>query len=91
MGRRVDFVIEGAELEKLEAWNELHLKAEHPEGDTRFGGGKEPYTGAIGGRLGYTFIPTGLGVIVKAYCGLCYRKDPKPETAECDLTDYDSW
>lgn len=91
MGRRViSFEIEGAELDKLEAWNELHLKTEHPEGAT-IHGGKEPYCGAIGGRLGYKFIPTGLGVITIAYCGLCASKQPKPATAELDLTDYDSW
>lgn len=38
--------------------------------------------GAIGGRLSYTFIPTGLGniVIVKCACG-----------AKLDLTDNDNW
>lgn len=38
--------------------------------------------GAIGGRLSYTFIPTGLGdiMIVKCACG-----------AKLDLTNNDNW
>lgn len=46
--------------------------------------GTKPYNpvGAIGGRLTYSFTPTGLGVItiIKCACG-----------AEIDLTDYESW
>lgn len=43
----------------------------------------EPYYGAIGGGLTYSFTPTGLGVVVKVkeyYTG-----------EELNLTDYDSW
>lgn len=39
-------------------------------------------TGAIGGRLSYCFIPTGLGVITKVKCA-CGE--------EVDLTEYTDW
>lgn len=38
--------------------------------------------GAIGGRLTFTFTPTGLGEIVKVKCA-CGE--------ELDLTDYEGW
>ena len=43
----------------------------------------QPYGGAIGGGVTYSFTPTSLGVVVKvkeAHTG-----------KELDLTDYDSW
>lgn len=40
---------------------------------------KLTYTGAIGGRLTYSFTPTGLGTVVKVKCA-CGE--------EIDLTDY---
>ena len=43
----------------------------------------EPYYGASGGGVKFVFIPTGIGVVVKAiehYTG-----------EEIDLTDYDCW
>ena len=46
-----------------------------------FLGLKKRNEGAIGGGLSYTFIPTGLGVIVKVK----YFDD------ELDLSDYESW
>ncbi len=46
-----------------------------------FLGLKKRNEGAIGGGLSYTFIPTGLGVIVKV----------KYFDEEIDLSDYDSW
>ncbi len=38
--------------------------------------------GAIGGRITYSFTPTGLGLVTKAECAC---------GAELDLSDYDSW
>ena len=38
--------------------------------------------GAIGGRLEFTFIPTGIGPIAKVKCAVCMK--------EIDLTDSDS-
>ncbi len=45
--------------------------------------GTEPYEGAIGGGLTYSFTPTGLGMIVKVTCNLT--------KLELDVTDYASW
>ena len=47
--------------------------------ESRTGGKK---VGAIGGRIGYRFTPTSLGIaaLVKCACG-----------KEKDVTDYDSW
>ena len=45
--------------------------------------GEVPYAGAIGGRLTYSFTPTGLGTIVVVKCGLTDE--------ELDLTEYDLW
>jgi hypothetical protein len=64
------------ETKKLLKWNEDHLKDCH--------GGKEPYAGAIGGRLTYHLTHTGLGTVVKVVCAFCLDKPG-------DLTDYDSW
>lgn len=64
------FSISNDDLKKFHEWDKNHsceLKKN---------------SGAIGGRLTYTFSPTGLGVITKVICG-CGE--------ECDLTDYDSW
>lgn len=41
--------------------------------------------GAIGGRLSYCFIPTGLGIIIKIRCA-CKEND-----WELDVTDYECW
>ena len=38
--------------------------------------------GAIGGRLTYTFTPTGLGIVTRVECA-CGEK--------YDLTDYECW
>lgn len=42
----------------------------------------EPYYGAIGGALTYSFTPTGIGMIVKV---------THATGNELDLTDYDEW
>lgn len=43
----------------------------------------EPYYGAMGGGLTYSFTPTGLGVIVKITEAITGE--------EIDVTDYDTW
>lgn len=40
------------------------------------------YEGAIGGKITYTFTPTGLGLIEKGVCA-CGK--------EIDVTDYQDW
>ena len=55
---------------KFEEWNKSHdcsLKRD---------------SGAIGGRLTYSFTPTGLGVVKKVKCGC---------GAWIDLTEYEEW
>lgn len=60
------FILNSEQVTKLNEW---------------FLGLKKRYEGAIGGGLSYTFIPTGLGVIVKV----------KYFDEELDLSDYESW
>lgn len=43
----------------------------------------EPYAGAIGGIITFSFIPTSVGCIVKAIHNITKN--------EIDLTDYDNW
>jgi hypothetical protein len=38
--------------------------------------------GACGGRLTYSFTPTGIGMVVKIECAC---------GGECDVSDYDNW
>lgn len=57
------------------AWNEKHLSERHS--------GKEPYAGAIGGRLTFSVTGTSLGEIVAVKCGLCGE--------EHNLTNWDDF
>ena len=41
-----------------------------------------PYSGALGGKLTYTFTPTNIDTIIKVKCA-CGK--------ELDLTDYTNW
>lgn len=43
----------------------------------------EPYAGAIGGLITYSFIPNDVGCVVKAVHNVTKN--------EVDLTDYDNW
>ncbi len=72
------FELTEAELGSFVKWNEDHLSAVH--------GGEEPYCGAIGGRLTFSFTCTSLGDITKVKCGLC-----KGKSAKHDMTDYSTW
>lgn len=66
----IRFNLDINELSKLEQWDNDH-KCELKE-----------YSGAIGGRLTFSFTPTGLGVVTKVKCG-CGE--------EIDLTEYNDW
>jgi hypothetical protein len=73
------FTLNGTELIKFRAW-----EAGHDKTCTFRDDGKPPAcpSGAIGGRLTYSFTPTGLGhiTVVKCLCG-----------AEVNVTDFDNW
>lgn len=75
------FQLDKDEETRFSEWNEIHLKNHH--------GGKEPYGGAIGGRLRWTFSPTTIGTITKVTCTMCLKHHENVHTA--DLTDYDLW
>lgn len=61
--------------DKFKEWNDQHIAASH--------GGAEPYAGAIGGRITFSFTPTGLGTVTKVTCNIC--------GVEHDLSDCDMW
>lgn len=71
------------EQKRLQEWDEEHLKSHH--------GGREPYGGAIGGRITYSVTYTGLGIVFKVKCGSCVASDKPKEVYEKDLSDYNSW
>lgn len=54
----VQFGIEGKQASKYLKWRLKHRKCERK-------------AGAIGGAISITFIPTGIGTIVEAKCGIC--------------------
>ena len=59
---------------RFREWNKAHLDERH--------GGKEPYSGAIGGRVSFRLTSTSLGMIVSAECSC--------GASEC-LTDFSDW
>lgn len=68
------FGLHEAEIAKLNKWIKKHNK-------------KCPFTtqkscGAIGGRLTFSFTPTGVGIITEVECA-CKEK--------IDLSDYEEW
>lgn len=68
----ISFSLESGELEEFAKWNEEHKKK----------CSLKDSQGAIGGRLTFSFTPTGLGTITEVKCG-CGE--------EIDLTDYKGW
>lgn len=81
----MNFELDLAERVKMQEWNMRHLQEAH--------GGKEPYSGATGGRVSYVVTYTSLGSIVSVYCGLCQPSedsDKRKRYSEC-LTDFSDW
>lgn len=70
------FSLTPEQVESYEKWDKEHKIAKH-------GGPKEPYSGAIGGRITFCFTSTGLGEIQSVECGLCNESH--------NLTDFDQW
>ena len=64
------FELDEKQIEKFNQWNKAHRKKCDAD------------AGAIGGRLTFTFTPTGMGTIteIKCICG-----------ESINLTDFESW
>ena len=82
------FELSEEQQKKLDAWlKEIHphvmAMSIHyaPEEHKMMGG--QPYYGAIGGGLTYSFTPTSLGVVVEVTEAFTKKT--------INLTDYDSW
>lgn len=71
----MEWKLDEGETKRFVEWNEKHKAEKHS--------GKEPYAGAIGGRLTFSVTPTSLGEIVSVKCGLC--------GVEENLTDWDEF
>lgn len=59
----MNFEISKEQLDKIRVWDNIEMGHECSCID-----GDRKYVGCAGGRLGYTFIPTGLGVITEVRC-----------------------
>jgi hypothetical protein len=72
------FGLDEQQQQKFAEWNRNHKK------ECKFFQNEDgiEQCGAIGGRLTYSFTPTGLGVITKIQCAC---------GAEIDLTDVEDW
>lgn len=62
------FDLDLKEIQQLSEWDLDHQEC------------KNSNVGAIGGRLQFSIVPTGLGTILKVKCAVCGK--------ELDLTDY---
>jgi hypothetical protein len=71
------FELNDIEQAHAEAWIEEHRKAEPMD-----------YTGAIGGRFAYTFIPTSINVVKLVRCTVCDDEEHLTE-APTNIPDYD--
>ncbi len=93
---QLSFGISQQQALKLEDWiTEIYKKAyrrqvesSKPDSDlsraiTMFATEHDPYYGAIGGGISYTFTPTSLGTIVKVKEAITGE--------ELDLTEYNDW
>ena len=58
----ITFEVSDKEMKDIEKWKKKHIKKKH---------GGSYYSGAIGGRFTYSFIPTSIGDIgtIKCSCG----------------------
>lgn len=77
------FELNDKERDAFRFWDVMHLH--------QFHGGKEPYTGAIGGRVSFVVTDTSLGRILRAECGVCKRLGREETYYRVDLTDYEAW
>jgi len=64
------YVLSDADSDKLQSWLENIVYANG-----------QPYEGAIGGAVTYSFTPTSIGMVVKVHA----------HGHELDLSDYASW
>jgi len=72
------FHLDEGQLKKISAW-----EAEQDAIFAKKQGRDEPYYGAIGGSITYSFTPTSLGVVVTVKHGAT--------EAELDVSNYDEW
>ena len=72
------FTLTKEEYEKLDKWSKLQDAIVAKKQNSA-----EPYYGAVGGAITYSFTPTSLGVITKVKHAV--TKDV------LDLTDYENW
>lgn len=84
----VIFELDEAQIRKLNEWiSVVHVRAANMQIESgfadKFGSGRAPYYGAIGGGYTFSFSTTGLGTVCKV------RETFTKE--EIDLTDYDQW
>ena len=77
------FLVTEEERESFRIWNEEHLAKYHAS--------KEPYCGAVGGRVTFAFTPTSLGTMVGAECGYCLSRKVDRLDCTCCLTDFSYW
>lgn len=82
-GEQVNIELTTKEKAELEKWNQEHLKEQHD--------GKEPYCGAIGGRLTFTFCMTTLGGISGVECNLCNAANKGKLVYMHCLSDFADW
>jgi hypothetical protein len=75
----LNFSINEKEQKQITKWLRKHSKTCSYHDDLRT---LSPKIGAIGGNIGYKFIPTGLGVITIVYCA-CGE--------ELNVTDFSDW
>lgn len=74
------FIVYQEEYDKANVWLEEHNKTcKLMDNDVMPG---YPYCGAVGGRLTWSFTPTGIGTFTTIKCA-CGEK--------CDVTDTSSW
>lgn len=67
------FSLNQNQIDIFEKWDKTHNRRKC----------RKAYTGAIGGRLTFSFTSTGIGDIVTVRCALCRK--------EKNLTEYDKW
>jgi hypothetical protein len=77
------FELDKDERARFDAWDKQHVIKHH--------GDKEPYCGAIGGRVSFVITNTSMGQILGAQCGVCLQKGKPREDFHVTLTDFSDW